>query len=158
MQASSSVISTLTIDSDGELARVRQHVRRAAADLGMGLVAQTKLVTAVSELARNTLIHGGGGKAEIAYEEAGGRRGLRVVFTDRGPGIADVEQALSDGYTSGGGLGLGLSGARRLVHEFDIDSTPGLGTTIRIVMWAPHVPAPVRNGKDRTPVTPLARQ
>ncbi|MGW7264426.1 ATP-binding protein [Streptomyces sp. NPDC054842] len=144
--------------TEGALARVRRHVRRAAADLGLGLVAQTKLVTAASELARNTLIHGGGGEAEIAYEEAAGRWGVRVVFTDRGPGMAGVEQALSDAYTSGGGLGLGLSGARRLVHEFAIDSTPGIGTTIRITVWAPHVPAPARSAQDRTPVTPHGRQ
>ncbi|MFD9789790.1 anti-sigma regulatory factor [Streptomyces sp. NPDC059070] len=126
----------LPIGSDADLAWVRQEVRQAAAELGFGLVQQTKLVTAASELARNTLIHGGGGRAEVTPLTGGPVLGLRVTFADSGPGIRDLEQAMTDGYTSGGGLGLGLSGARRLVQEFTIDSTPGQGTTVTVIAWA----------------------
>jgi serine/threonine-protein kinase RsbT len=102
---------------------------------GFSLVDQTKLVTAVSEIARNTIDYGGGGEAHLEMLEAGVRRGVRVTFTDRGPGIANVEQALRDGYTTGGGLGLGLSGARRLCNEFEIESRPGNGTKVTIARW-----------------------
>ncbi|MEU6549268.1 ATP-binding protein [Streptomyces sp. NPDC046915] len=132
---------TLPIGSDADLAWVRQQVRQTAADLGFGLVQQTKLVTAASELARNTLVHGGGGQAEITPLESGRARGLRLSFTDDGPGIRDLELAMTDGYTSGGGLGLGLSGAKRLVHEFAVDTEPGRGTTVTVVAWVTGVPA-----------------
>ncbi|MET7703999.1 anti-sigma regulatory factor [Streptomyces sp. NPDC005485] len=123
-----------------DLAWVRQHVRQAAAELGFGLVDQTKLVTAASELARNTLVHGGGGQVECTPLEIGRSRGLRLTFSDEGPGIADIEQALRDGYTSGGGLGLGLGGARRLVHEFSIDSRPRAGTSVTVICWVGGLP------------------
>ena len=127
---------TLPIRSDLDLAWARQQVRQVSDELGFGLVQQTKLVTAASELARNTLVHGGGGEMAMAPVRHGATAGLRLTFTDRGPGIPDVEQALSDGFTTGGGLGLGLGGARRLVDEFTIDSRPGEGTTITVVSWA----------------------
>jgi serine/threonine-protein kinase RsbT len=130
------VLARLPVRQDGDLSRVRQQVREAAVSLGFGLVQQTKLVTAASELARNTLVHGGGGEVTVT-EVAGPRgRGLTLAFADRGRGIADVQQALTDGYTSGNGLGLGLGGAKRLVHEFAIDSTPGGGTTVTVTAWA----------------------
>lgn len=132
---------TLPIGSDADLAWVRQQVRQTAADLGFGLVQQTKLVTAASELARNTLVHGGGGHAEITPLESGHARGLRLSFTDNGPGIRDLELAMTDGYTTGGGLGLGLSGAKRLVHELTVDTEPGRGTTVTVTAWAVGVPA-----------------
>ncbi|WP_314225623.1 anti-sigma regulatory factor [Streptomyces zaehneri] len=134
--------TTLPIGSDADLAWVRQRVRQTAAGLGFGLVQQTKLVTAASELARNTLIHGGGGHVEITPLDHQQPRGLRLVFVDTGPGIHDLDQAMTDGYTSGGGLGLGLSGARRLVQEFALDSRPGQGTTVTVVAWAGGAPAP----------------
>jgi serine/threonine-protein kinase RsbT len=118
-----------------DIVRMRHAVRERAVALGFGLVDQTKLVTAASELARNTLIHGGGGHAEIADVRNGGRMGLRLAFVDEGPGIADVQQALQDGYTTGTGLGLGLGGARRLASEFAIESTPGRGTRVTIIRW-----------------------
>jgi serine/threonine-protein kinase RsbT len=114
---------------------MRQAVREEAVALGFGLVDQTKIVTAASELGRNALLHGGGGHVDIAHLAAGGRHGLRLSFVDQGPGIADIEQALKDGFTTGSGLGLGLGGARRLVNEFDIASAPGKGTRITIVRW-----------------------
>ncbi|MFJ1735167.1 MULTISPECIES: anti-sigma regulatory factor [unclassified Streptomyces] len=123
-----------------DLAWVRQHVRQAAAALGFSLVEQTKLVTAASELARNTLVYGGGGEVETMRVAEGRVQGLRLVFSDQGPGIADVERALSDGFTSGGGLGMGLGGAKRLVHDFAIDSTPGSGTTVTVTSWAARPP------------------
>lgn len=126
----------LEIRSEDDVVRVRQAVRQRARELRFGLVDQTKLVTAASELVRNTLEHGGGGAAFIETVQNGTRSGLRVVFEDQGPGIGNVEQALTDGYSSRDGLGLGLGGARRLVDEFDIDSTPGAGTTIAIVRWS----------------------
>ena len=113
---------------------VRQSVRRWAIELGFSLVDQTKLVTAASELARNMVDYGGGGMVLIDAVEAP-RRGLRAVFEDQGPGIADVALALQQGYTTGGGLGLGLGGAKRLVNEFDIRSEPGKGTRITITRW-----------------------
>ncbi|MEU1708732.1 ATP-binding protein [Streptomyces sp. NPDC005706] len=133
--------TSLPIGSDADLAWVRHQVRRFAAELGFGLVQQTKLVTAASELARNTLIHGGGGEARITPVTNPPARGLRLSFVDSGPGIRDVELATTDGYTTGGGLGLGLSGARRLVDEFTIDTTPGEGTVVTLVAWVTGVPA-----------------
>jgi serine/threonine-protein kinase RsbT len=125
------------ITSGDDVVRVRQLVRQAAAAGGLSLVEQTKLVTAASELARNALIHGGGGVASIeAVESGAGRSGVRVTFSDSGPGIADVDLALTDGWTSGDGLGLGLSGARRLVDEFDLTSKPGEGTCVVVAKWS----------------------
>jgi serine/threonine-protein kinase RsbT len=130
------VLARLPVRQDGDLSRVRQQVREAAVALGFGLVQQTKLVTAASELARNTLVYGGGGEVTVT-EVAGPRgRGLTLRFRDQGPGITDLAQALTDGYTSGSGLGLGLGGAKRLVHEFGIDSTPGGGTTVTVTAWS----------------------
>jgi serine/threonine-protein kinase RsbT len=123
------------IQSAEDVVGVRQAVRQRAVELGFNLVDQTKIVTAASELARNTVQYGGGGTVTIEGLEEGARRGLRLTFEDRGPGIADVEQAMRDGYTTGGGLGLGLSGARRLSNEFHIHSTPGEGTRVSIVRW-----------------------
>lgn len=141
-ETSGRVADCLPIRSDMDLAWVRQHVRRATAELGFGLVDQTKLVTAASELARNTLVHGGGGQVESTVLHTGAARGLRLAFTDQGPGITDIERALGDGYTSGGGLGLGLGGARRLVHEFSIDSRPGEGTAVTVICWTAGPPPP----------------
>ncbi len=123
------------IRSSEDVVRVRQLTRAGAIAQGFSLVDQTKLVTAASELARNTLEHGGGGEAEIRLVNEGGKKGLRLVFSDRGPGIPNVEQALKDGFTTGGGLGLGLGGARRLSNEFSIDSKPGEGTRITMARW-----------------------
>ncbi|MDL5199399.1 anti-sigma regulatory factor [Streptomyces sp. ALI-76-A] len=142
MQTAAGVEACLPIRSDMDLVWVRQHVRQAAGLLGFGLVEQTKLVTAASELARNTLVHGGGGQMETTPVVSGRTRGLRLTFSDEGPGIADLERALSDGYTSGDGLGMGLGGARRLVHEFAVDSTPGVGTKVTVVSWAAMPPRP----------------
>jgi serine/threonine-protein kinase RsbT len=114
---------------------VRQAVRHWAVELGFSLVEQTKIVTAASELARNTLAHGGGGSARIEALNDSPRRGLRITFEDQGPGIPDVELALKDGFTTGNGLGLGLGGAKRLSHEFDISSRPGEGTRVTITRW-----------------------
>ncbi len=118
-----------------DVVRARQLVRRLAVDAGLGLVDQTRLVTAVSELARNTVIHGGGGSMAAAVVHAGGRVGVRAAFTDAGKGIPDVGAALQDGWTTGSGLGLGLGGARRLVHEFDVETAPGAGTCVTVVRW-----------------------
>lgn len=114
---------------------VRQLVRAWAVELGFSLVDQTKLVTAASELARNTIDHGGGGMMQIEQLNNGFRLGLRLVFEDQGPGIADLELAMRDGYSTRGGLGMGLSGSRRLVNEFEVASTPGAGTRITIIKW-----------------------
>lgn len=118
-----------------DVVAIRQAVRHRAIELGFNLVDQTKIVTAASELARNTLQYGGGGEVLIEGLEDGLRRGLRLVFEDRGPGIGDVELAMKDGYSTGTGLGLGLSGARRLSNEFSIDSRVGEGTRVMIVRW-----------------------
>ena len=117
-----------------DVVAVRQVVREWALALGLSLVDQTKLVTAASELARNTLIYGGGGTVEL-QEVNGPRRGIRLVFEDAGPGIKDVDVALKDGYSTGGGLGLGLGGAKRLSNEFEIASQPGTGTRVSITRW-----------------------
>jgi serine/threonine-protein kinase RsbT len=126
---------TVPVHSSEDIVRVRQAVRNWAIDLGFGLVDQTKLVTAASELARNTVNHGGGGTVRMEALSNGAHRGLQLTFRDHGPGIADVELALRDGYTSGSGLGLGLGGARRLANEFEIESRPGEGTRVRIIRW-----------------------
>ncbi|MFI2650514.1 MULTISPECIES: ATP-binding protein [Micromonospora] len=130
------VPATQAIRSDEDVVRVRQLVRTTAVAVKLSLVDQTKLVTAASELARNTLIYGGGGTAEVTTVEDGRRRGVRIVFADQGPGIPDLDQALTDGFTTGGGLGLGLSGARRLVDDFDIWTAVGEGTRITITKWS----------------------
>ncbi len=117
--------------------RLRKKVRERAVALGFTLVEQTKIITAASELGRNTIQYGGGGQARISAATNGTRRGLFLEFADQGPGIADLELALTDGYTTGGGLGLGLSGARRLSDEFDVESQPGQGTRVTIVRWKP---------------------
>jgi serine/threonine-protein kinase RsbT len=129
-------MTELPITRDDDVVRVRQAVRAAAVAAKLSLVDQTKLVTAASELARNTLIYGGGGQADIEPVANDRRKGVRVVFTDTGPGIADLDLALTDGYTSGNGMGLGLSGARRLVDEFDIVSAAGEGTRVSVTKWA----------------------
>ena len=127
--------SVIEIRTSEDIVRVRQATRAAAVALGFSLIDQTKLVTAASELARNTVEHGGGGEVLVEMLEVGTRKGVRLTFTDQGPGIADVSLALKDGYTSGSGLGLGLSGARRLVDEFELSSEPGSGTVVRVVKW-----------------------
>jgi serine/threonine-protein kinase RsbT len=125
----------ITVASDQDVVRVRQMVRTAAVAAKLSLVDQTKLVTAASELARNTLVYGGGGTVELVSVDNGRRKGIQIVFADQGPGIVDLNLALTDGYTTGGGLGLGLSGARRLVDEFDIDTKVGEGTSITVTKW-----------------------
>jgi serine/threonine-protein kinase RsbT len=127
----------LPLRSSEDVVRVRQAVRSHAVEAGLSLVDQTKIVTAASELARNTVIYGGGGVVRMDLLEENGRKGVRLTFEDQGPGIADVELALKDGYTSAGGLGLGLGGARRLSNEFVIHSKPGEGTRVSITRWKP---------------------
>ncbi|ABF41415.1 putative anti-sigma regulatory factor, serine/threonine protein kinase [Candidatus Koribacter versatilis Ellin345] len=125
----------LGIQTATDVVVARQAVRSAAMALGFSLVDQTKIVTAASELARNTLDYGGGGTVSVIQIEENPRKGLRLIFDDQGPGIPDVQLALKDGYTTGGGLGLGLGGARRLVNDFEIESAPGKGTRITITRW-----------------------
>ncbi|MBV8517395.1 MAG: anti-sigma regulatory factor [Acidobacteria bacterium] len=126
---------TVPVRSTSEVVMVRHMVRRWAVEIGFSIVEQTKIVTAASELARNMVDYGGGGVVVLEALDDGIRRGLRLTFEDKGPGIADVEQALRDGYTSGGGMGLGLGGARRLSNEFEIRSKPGEGTRVMIARW-----------------------
>lgn len=126
---------TLTLAGEADIVHARQQVRKWATELEFSLVDQTKLVTAASEIARNTVIYGKGGILELQAIVEGARRCLRMIFQDNGPGIPDIEQALRDGFTSGGGLGLGLGGAKRLVNEFDIQSEPGKGTRITLARW-----------------------
>jgi len=126
---------SLPIRVEQDVVLARQAARQAAVACRMRLIDQTKLVTAASELARNAVIYGGGGSMEWSVVENGVRRGLQLVFTDNGPGIADVAQALTDGWSSGSGMGLGLSGSRRLVDVFDLDSAPGRGTRVAITKW-----------------------
>ncbi|HEV7612338.1 MAG TPA: anti-sigma regulatory factor [Steroidobacteraceae bacterium] len=133
----------MTISSSGELPLNNEHdivlgrqaVRRMAVQQGFSLVDQTKMVTAASEIARNALIYGGGGTLKWALLTEGAKRGLRLEFEDRGPGIADLDLAMTDGWSSGNGLGLGLTGTRRLVNEFEIESTVGIGTRVVITRW-----------------------
>lgn len=133
--ASSGEVAILPVEAGHDLVRVRQAVRALAVACGLSLVDQTKLVTAASELARNALAHGGGGEAVLEQVENGTRSGVRIQLRDRGPGISDPERALTDGYSTGTGLGLGLSGARRLVDEFELDTEAGRGTRVTIVKW-----------------------
>jgi serine/threonine-protein kinase RsbT len=128
-------VARLAVRKSEDIVLMRQAVREQAVAQGLSLVDQTKIVTAASELARNILDYGGGGEVEIAQVVNGARRGVRLVFTDRGPGIPDIELAMKDGYTSGGGLGLGLGGAKRLSNEFSIASRPGEGTRVEITRW-----------------------
>ena len=128
-------VERLPVKIESDVVVMRQAVRRWAAELKFSIVDQTKLVTAASELGRNTVVYGGGGTVVIESLKQGLRRGLRITFEDHGPGIDNIDLALRDGYTSGGGLGLGLGGAKRLVNEFFIDSAPGRGTRIVIARW-----------------------
>ena len=125
----------LALGSSADIVVLRQTVRSAAVEMRFSLVDQTKIVTAASELARNTVVHGGGGTVEMDLLMEGPRRGVRLTFRDHGAGIADIEAAMRDGFTTGGGLGLGLGGARRLSNEFEIQSAPGDGTVVRITRW-----------------------
>lgn len=133
MNVLSSGTQPICLEQDVVLAR--QTARKIASECGMRLVDLTKLVTAVSELARNTVIYGGGGKMEWQVLEDIGRIGVRLKFADDGPGIADIRLAMTDGWTSGSGLGLGLTGAKRLVDEFELDTAPGQGTRVTITRW-----------------------
>ncbi len=126
---------TMPVRTSDDVVRVRQAVRARAVSAGFSLVDQTKIVTAASEIARNTVDYGGGGTARIEVVRNGQRRGVRLTFTDQGPGIADLSMALKDGYTTGSGLGLGLSGAKRLCNEFDVRSAPGQGTVVTLARW-----------------------
>jgi len=126
---------TLPLRSTDHIVLVRQEVRQWTQRLGFSVLEQTKLVTATSEIARNTLTHGRGGEVRLEQLETGQRVGLRLTFSDEGPGIRDLERALQDGYSTGGGLGLGLGGARRLVSEFSIDSDAGRGTRVSLTRW-----------------------
>lgn len=128
-------IEEMKILSSADVVLVRQAVRQFAIEVGFGLVDQTKIVTAASELARNTLDYGGGGIVKLETLQEGGRRGLRLTFEDQGPGIVDIDMALRDGFTTGGGLGMGLGGAKRLANEFEIESVVGEGTRVIIVRW-----------------------
>jgi len=123
------------VRSGEDIVRVRQIVRRWAVELGFGLVDQTKIVTAASEIARNTVDHGGGGEVLVESLSENARRGLRLVFEDKGPGIQNIEEALKDGFTTSRGLGLGLGGARRLATEFSVESRPGEGTRVSLTRW-----------------------
>ena len=130
-------VEELHLKTGEDVVRLRKSVRERAIAAGFNLVEQTKIITAASELGRNTIQYGGGGTARIIPVVNGSKRGLRLEFVDEGPGIADISLALTDGYTTGKGLGLGLSGAKRLSDEFDIDSAPGRGTRVTIVRWKP---------------------
>jgi serine/threonine-protein kinase RsbT len=126
---------TLPLRTDEDVVHLRKHVRERAVGIALSLVDQTKLVTAASELARNTIKYGGGGDVHLDSLVDGFRQGIGLIFVDNGPGIPDLELALRDGYTTGGGLGLGLSGSRRLCDEFAIDTRPGEGTAVSVVKW-----------------------
>ena len=126
---------TAPIRSQEDVVIVRRKCREWAVELGLNLVDQTKIITAASELARNTLIHGGGGGVLLERIQEGARNGLRLTFEDQGRGITDIERAMQDGFTTGTGLGLGLGGAKRLVNEFSIESQPGKGTRVTIARW-----------------------
>jgi serine/threonine-protein kinase RsbT len=127
----------LSIGDQSDVVRIRHAVRAAAIELGFSVVDQTKIVTAASELARNTLVHGLGGLCLIEVLQHDGRMGLKLTFQDQGPGIPDIQLALKDGYTSGAGMGLGLGGAKRLMSQFEIVSSPGNGTRVSVIRWKP---------------------
>lgn len=133
---SAGAVAEIPIVTDSDVVRVRQSVRSLAQQIKLSLVDQTKLVTATSELARNTLVYGRGGHARIEMVSDGRRTGVKAVFHDDGPGIPDTDLALADGWSSGKGLGLGLSGARRLVDEFALDTEVGRGTEVTVVKWS----------------------
>jgi len=126
---------TLPLQSEQHIVASRQMVRALCQDLKLSLVDLTKMVTAASELSRNTLIHGGGGQMRWEFVERNARRGLQLHFEDQGPGIPDLTLAMSDGWTSGSGMGLGLPGSKRLVNDFELASTPGAGTRVSITKW-----------------------
>jgi serine/threonine-protein kinase RsbT len=126
---------TIPVVRSDDVVRVRQAVRTKAVAVGFSLVDQTKIITAASEIARNTVDYGGGGTLQIEVLREGTRRGLRLIFADEGPGIEDLERAMTDGYTTGNGLGLGMSGAKRLCNEFAVKSTPGQGTIVTLARW-----------------------
>jgi serine/threonine-protein kinase RsbT len=132
------ILDELALVTGEDVVRVRKAVRERAIAAGFSLVEQTKIVTAASELGRNTIQYGGGGRVTVCAVVDGTRRGLRLEFVDQGPGIKDIQQALQDGFTTGGGLGLGLSGAKRLSDDFEIDSAPGRGTRIVMTRWKPY--------------------
>jgi serine/threonine-protein kinase RsbT len=125
----------MPLRTDEDVVRLRKAAREYLVSLGFGMLDQTRVITAASELARNTLRYGGGGEAQLSKVSDGNRRGVCMRFHDEGPGIPDADLALTDGYTTGGGMGLGLSGARRLSDEFELDSAPGKGTKVKIVKW-----------------------
>lgn len=127
-------IEEIPIRTEEDIVKVRQTTRRRAAAIGFNLVEQTKIVTAASEISRNALIYGGGGALHLEVSEQSGRTGLRLQFTDKGPGIPDIEAAMRDNFTTGGGLGLGLGGAKRLVHDFEIESSEK-GTRVTLTHW-----------------------
>ena len=132
---SNATTGSIPLRSEEDIVASRQKVRTLSQGLKFSLVDQTKMITAASELSRNTLVHGKGGAMRWELLDDGLRRGLRLHFEDQGPGIADLKLALTDGWTSGGGMGLGLPGSKRLVHEFDVQSTPGAGTRVSITRW-----------------------
>ena len=125
----------LPLTAQEDVVTVRQGVRSLAVEIGLTIIDQTKIVTAASELARNTVVHGKGGKATLEILKEGAKQGLRLTFEDQGPGIADVERAMQDGYTSGTGLGLGLGGSKRLCSEFSIQTQVGVGTCVTVTRW-----------------------
>ena len=125
----------MPILSEADIIRLRQAVRQTAREMKFGLVDQTRIITAASELARNTLEHGGGGSASLDRLQDGTRGGLRITFSDKGPGIPDIDLALTDGFSTRDGLGLGLGGSRRLVNDFKVTSQPGQGTTVCVTRW-----------------------
>ena len=127
--------STLEVRTPEDVVRVRQEVRNRTAAVGFSLVDQTKFVTAASEIARNTIDHGGGGHARVETIQLAGRRGVRLTFEDEGPGIANIALAMQDGYSTGGGLGMGMPGSKRLSNEFYVESIPGKGTKVTLVRW-----------------------
>src|SRR5512142_1359299 len=135
MEAQAIKSDRLPIRTSEDVVIVRQHVRKIALEIGLSLVDQTKVVTAASEIARNTLIHGGGGWVNVELVDQFGRKGVRAIFEDSGPGIPDIGRALQDGFTTGSGLGLGLGGAKRLSNDFEISSAPGQGTRIALTRW-----------------------
>jgi serine/threonine-protein kinase RsbT len=128
-------VEQLQINGDADVVRVRQAVRSLALKAALSIVDQTKIVTAASELARNTLVHGGGGQAQVELVQENGKAGVRASFIDSGPGIANVELALSGGFTTAGGMGLGLSGSKRLVDAFNLDTEVGRGTRVTVIKW-----------------------
>ena len=128
-------VGEISVINDEDVILARQRVRMQAQETGFSLLNQTRLVTAVSELARNIVVHSKGGKVSVFKTRAGDKTGLKVVFEDKGPGIPDIERALQEGFSTVGSMGIGLKGAKRLVDEFDIKSFPGKGTTVTIIKW-----------------------